>query len=83
MPTQLPHRSPLLSMFPPYNRSMYPRLLSHPPPHIAQASEYTVDKADVVVEDAAAANMVTEVAGDEVTSVPRLLTIYVTCNKRG
>jgi len=52
-------------------------------PHIAQASEYTVDKADVVVEDAAAANMVTEVAGDEVTSVPRLLTIYATCNKRG
>jgi hypothetical protein len=52
-------------------------------PHIAQASEYTVDKADVVVEDAAAANMVAEVAGDEVTSAPRLLTIYVTCNKRG
>jgi hypothetical protein len=50
-------------------------------PHIAQASDYTADKEDVVVGDAAAANMVTEVAGDEVTSVPRLLTIYGTCNR--
>ena len=72
-PPQLPRRSQLLFMFHPYSRYMYPHLLSHPPHHIAPASE---NKADVMVEDVVA-------AGDVVMHAPHLLTIYVTCNRRG